>query len=67
MEYVELVKVRMVMMSHLNDIPTYYATGQTELANNLVGFVRFLTFHYKDTSTEIDADAEYNKYLATKR
>jgi len=55
-------KVRIVMMSHLSDVQE---GGNMPIAwkSNRIDFVKFLMLKYKDTDTEIDADAEYKLFI----
>lgn len=57
-------RVSMVMMSHLSDVQELMGLGgNPKLQSNRIDFVKFLMLKYKDTSTEIDPDAEYALFI----
>lgn len=59
-----LLPARMVMMSHLSDLSMLQ--HDTESFNNKTNFVKFLLLKYQDTSTEIDAEHEWQLMLKRK-
>lgn len=60
------IKAIIVIMSHLSDAQECGIFQPSSKAENHINFAKFLLLKYKDTSTEIDADAEYELYLKQK-
>lgn len=59
------IKVKMVMMSHLSDVHEEIGGNfiSTSTIKMKVEFVKWLILHFKDMETEIDADAEFRKFM----
>lgn len=55
-----LVRVKIVMMSHLSDITEYRTHPITN--NHKINFVKYLILTYPNTDVEIDADEVYKEY-----
>lgn len=54
-----LVKVSLVIMSHLSDIQ---ASPNNEANNTKINFVKFLLLRYPNTFDKIDADFEFGDF-----
>ena len=58
------VKLLIVLMSHLSDIPF---KRDTEDINTHCEFLKFLLLKFPNTNTEIDPDEQYAIYLKSKQ
>jgi hypothetical protein len=58
-----MVKVSMVIMSHLSDAQTLNGLiGGTADLHRHINFAKYLLLKYEDTNTEINADAEWELF-----
>jgi len=56
-------KVEMIVMSHLNDaMLEMHMESLKDQAYMRLRFVKYLIFHYPDTTVEIDVKAEFKKF-----
>lgn len=58
------VPVSMIIASHLSDIQIELGHGipTPNYTSTRLNFVKYLVHFYKDTRTEVDADAVYNEF-----
>ncbi len=54
------LKVSIIIMSHLSDVQTDIFAHKEN--RHKLNFVKFLVLKHKDTSVEVDADAEYSEF-----
>lgn len=55
-----MLKVRMVMMSHLSDVQEFLNNPENR---KKINFVKFLMLKYPNTDIEINPDEEWQKFI----
>jgi hypothetical protein len=56
------VKLKIVLLSHLGDIPYDLACENFKNVSVRAAFCKHLIFHFPDTNQGIDVDAEFKKF-----
>ena len=61
-----LIKASIVIMSHLSDSQHLIVSSAIDKIHNHINFAKFVVSKFPDTQVDIDADALWTEFVATR-